>query len=36
MDGYLTKPLDRDKLRDLIEEMSTLSHAEPVTAIYEQ
>jgi signal transduction histidine kinase/CheY-like chemotaxis protein/streptogramin lyase len=32
MDGYLTKPLDRDKLRDVIEEVSIRSHPRPVPA----
>lgn len=32
MDGYLTKPLDRDKLREVIEQISALSGAEPVAA----
>jgi signal transduction histidine kinase/CheY-like chemotaxis protein len=35
MDGYLTKPLDRDKLRDVIEEVSMRSHPHRVTALIE-
>ena len=33
MDGYLTKPLDRDKLRDVIEGVSTRFHPHLVTAL---
>ncbi len=30
MDGYLTKPLDREKLRDVIESVSVRVHSQPV------
>jgi signal transduction histidine kinase/AmiR/NasT family two-component response regulator len=33
MDGYLTKPLDRDKLRDVIEEVSIRCRSNPVAAL---